>query len=942
MDEGARAIVRQYEKSLATSLRPATEERYRKIWRWDKVVWGSHCVDCYPGNCPIRVYVRDGKVVREEQAGNMPQIENGVPDMNPLGCQKGACWSQAIDAPDRVPHPLRRVGERGEGKWERVSWDEALTEIADSMIDAIQDGGPESIIQLSGAEANPWNIVGLTRLLQHIGGLTTDVNAEINDFSPGLFLTFGKFNLCSSLDDAFHAELVLIFQSNPAYTVIAANHYGVEARYNGAEIVIFAPDCSPSTMLVDRHLPVRPGTDAAWALSMCRVIIDEGIYNEKFVKEQTDLPFLVRTDTGRFLRGTDLSADGREDQFYLLDHKTSRIVPAPRATLDLGAVDPALEGSCTATLAGGQRVAVTPVFALLRRHLEQYDPDSAAGICGVHPEQIRQMARKVAAKRTSVWAGGTSLKYYHGDLMVRSVTLLLGLTGNWGRKGTGIGCWSIGMFDGLFLLPQKMQAGPEHARDLLQAREGMMEMIRAGDPTLTEEMCRIELMAQMAGTTNLIPPAFLWYRHCGYRENWNRKEWADPSMKRPFDDYMREAMEKGWWKPVDMPPEDVPPRVLFQAGGNTLRRVRGGQNMLLEHLWPKLRLIVTLDPRMSTTALQSDYVLPVPSQYEVPRFHIPHPHMLLLTYSDRAVESPGEAKSEWEIGRLLAKALQERAAARGVGEYLGRDGMPYSLNEIHARFTLGGKLVTEEDACEEMLRDTVVSGTIPAATDLSRMKEIGYQRFTDWGISPFAINQASDLKPDETHAHSRWHTEKKIPYPTLTRRAQFYIDHEWFLEAGEALPVHKDNPKMGGDHPFVLTSGHNRWSIHSINTTSPILLRTHRGRPHAVVNVNDAKAKGIADGDEVRVWNDMGEFFVPAKVTPNAMPGQVIVYNGWEPYMFRGWRGPMDIEPGLVKWLHLAGGYGHLRYWLLQWQPTPVDRAVRVSIEKAAHQTAPA
>ncbi len=51
--------------------------------------------------------------------------------------------------------------------------------------------------------------------------------------------------------------------------------------------------------------------------------------------------------------------------------------------------------------------------------------------------------------------------------------------------------------------------------------------------------------------------------------------------------------------------------------------------------------------------------------------------------------------------------------------------------------------------------------------------------------------------------------------------------------------------------------------------------------------------------------------------------------------MFRKWRGPMDIEPELVKWLHLAGGYGHLRYWALQWQPTPVDRAVRVNIERA-------
>jgi anaerobic selenocysteine-containing dehydrogenase len=254
--------------------------------------------------------------------------------------------------------------------------------------------------------------------------------------------------------------------------------------------------------------------------------------------------------------------------------------------------------------------------------------------------------------------------------------------------------------------------------------------------------------------------------------------------------------------------------------------------------------------------------------------------MLTLIYSDRATEPAGEAKTEWEIARLLAAKLSERAKARGFTKYQSRRGMAYDLSDLHRRFTLDGAMVSEEDAAEEMLRDTVVCGTIPEGTDLNKMREQGYQRFTDWGISPFAINQASDLKPDETHNHSRWHTEKKLPYPTLTRRAQFFIDHDWFLEAGEALPTHKENPNMGGDHPFVLTSGHNRWSIHSMNTTNPLLLRTHRGQPHAVINSDDARRLGIADGEEVRVWNDMGEFFVPAKVAPNVMPGQVIATVG--------------------------------------------------------------
>jgi anaerobic selenocysteine-containing dehydrogenase len=139
---------------------------------------------------------------------------------------------------------------------------------------------------------------------------------------------------------------------------------------------------------------------------------------------------------------------------------------------------------------------------------------------------------------------------------------------------------------------------------------------------------------------------------------------------------------------------------------------------------------------------------------------------------------------------------------------------------------------------------------------------------------------------------------------------------------------------MGGDYPFVMTSGHNRWSIHSMNVTNRIMQETHRGRPHMVMNNDDALARGIQDEEEVRVFNDMGSFLVPVKLSPSVMPGQVIVYNGWEPLQFREWKGSMDVEPGMIKWLHLAGGYGHFRYWGLQWQPAPIDRAIRVDVAK--------
>ena len=73
--------------------RGAWADRYRERWSWDSVTFGSHSVDCYPGGCAWHVFVKDGKVVREEQASLHTPVEPGVPDMNPMGCQKGACCS---------------------------------------------------------------------------------------------------------------------------------------------------------------------------------------------------------------------------------------------------------------------------------------------------------------------------------------------------------------------------------------------------------------------------------------------------------------------------------------------------------------------------------------------------------------------------------------------------------------------------------------------------------------------------------------------------------------------------------------------------------------------------------------------------------------------------------------------------------------------------------
>jgi anaerobic selenocysteine-containing dehydrogenase len=467
----------------------------------------------------------------------------------------------------------------------------------------------------------------------------------------------------------------------------------------------------------------------------------------------------------------------------------------------------------------------------------------------------------------------------------------------------------------------------------------MRRLMAASDPTMTVEMMQnraAEMASELGGVGNTIPPAFLWYFQYGYKERWKDPDNLDASMKRSFEDYLNEALDKGWWDPSGTKAyEKVEPRVLFEAGGNILRRQRGGQKLLLEHLWPKLKMIVSVDHRITTTGLYSDYILPSAQHYEKLGMSLPSVHHLNFVLCDRAIPPPGEALPDCEIGYRMMEAIEQRAKARGMKEFTDRKGNPRSLEGLVARASLDGAVRDEDRRFDEIVRDTAAYGIIPKGTSLESLREKGHVRFTNWGMVGHGVSQASTIKPDEVHNPLRWHTEDKIPYDTLVRRAQFYIDHDWFLEAGEELPTHKEPPPHGGrDRRFQMTSGHNRWSIHSMNMTNNVILNTHRGEPFVFINDKDAAELGIANGEQVKLVNNVGEMRISAKVTPSCRPGQVIVYNGFEPYMHETWYGQADLEPGHIKHLGMVGNYGHLKYRLFSWQPIPADRAVRVDVQK--------
>jgi anaerobic selenocysteine-containing dehydrogenase len=137
--------------------------------------------------------------------------------------------------PGRVRHPLKRVGPRGSGRWKRIPWEQATREVADAMLDTIeQDGSDRVIWELGPLYTEGTMTAGHQRLSVLMDSTNLDMNTEIGDGHRGAAETFGKISFERSADDYFHSDLILIWGSNPLYTQIPNAHFLTEARYKGA------------------------------------------------------------------------------------------------------------------------------------------------------------------------------------------------------------------------------------------------------------------------------------------------------------------------------------------------------------------------------------------------------------------------------------------------------------------------------------------------------------------------------------------------------------------------------------------------------------------------------------------------------------------------------------------------------------------------------------
>ena len=253
----------------------------------NSTMWSAGCGS--HGGCGCEIYVQDGRVVRVEGDKNHPFNLGRL-------CPKGLAIPQYMYHPDRVTHPLKRVGERGEGKWQRITWDEALDTIEKKFKDIREKHGAESVIFCQGTGRD---IGGPITFLMYAYGSPNWVQVGLAGhacYTPRLGAMFATQGSYCVLDASQFLEkrydspewtpprYIILWAQNPAAGCFDGffGHWIVDCMRRGSKLITIDPCSTWFTSRSEVHLQCRPGTDGAIALGMLNVIINEGIYDKGF------------------------------------------------------------------------------------------------------------------------------------------------------------------------------------------------------------------------------------------------------------------------------------------------------------------------------------------------------------------------------------------------------------------------------------------------------------------------------------------------------------------------------------------------------------------------------------------------------------------------------------------------------------------------------------
>ena len=375
-------------------------------------------------NCPVYYTVKNGRVVNIEA---VPMEEGGIGEL----CPRGMASIQFEYSPTRVLYPLKRVGKRGEGKWKRISWDQAITEIAEKVYELSEKYGPETFVLpgRTGRQDMGWNACKIARTIgtpNNYYGVTqlclipqfheqTQFGGYL-EFKCGtqpetkLFLTFG-------------------FEFSTADPILAK--FQVMNHQAGMKQISVDPICGSNPSKANVWAPVRPGTDLGLVMCFIRYLMKNDAYDAPFMKEWTNAAFLINPETGALLTEADCIEGGSDKRYYVWNatDDAPRWWDSEEIQWEGGAsglahfkeceerfyqgigstepsparlpedVDPALMGYYEMTLKDGSTVTCKPAFQQLAENVEEWTPEHTSEVTGCPVERIYEAAELIATVR---------------------------------------------------------------------------------------------------------------------------------------------------------------------------------------------------------------------------------------------------------------------------------------------------------------------------------------------------------------------------------------------------------------------------------------------------------------------------------------------------------------------------------------------------------------
>jgi anaerobic selenocysteine-containing dehydrogenase len=354
-------------------------------------------------------------------------------------CVKGKEAPAITAHPDRLQYPMMRTSPKGSADpgWRRLSWDDALDSVADRLRGLARAHGPESVV-FSSVSPSTSAIVDcvdwIQRLQRAFGSPNFMVSMELCGWGRYLAsrYTYGAPVPGQYMPDLDRAQCILFWGYNPAVSRLAHATATRAALHRGAKLIVVDPRRAGLAAKADAWLRVRPGTDAALALAIINVMIERGWYDDAFVRRWTNGPFLVRNDTGRFLRHSDLSSDAGSGDFVAWDEVAGQpvVVDPAAGGSDIGDHDRlALAGTVEMPTGDGTVVCRT-AFDLLAEQCRAFPATVAEDVTGVPAAEIERAVQVLWEHRPVAFYTWSGLEQHSGTTqIVRAINVLYALTG---------------------------------------------------------------------------------------------------------------------------------------------------------------------------------------------------------------------------------------------------------------------------------------------------------------------------------------------------------------------------------------------------------------------------------------------------------------------------------------------------------------------------------